>query len=406
MRKLTSVLFILIVAALLAGCGCGAGDKKDAPTVVDHSRTVDYDNPTMDDLPLLLEQLESDDVSVHNRAVEAIAILLEDYEVIDELFEARQHGDLQERENAEMAFRYMGARRISDALVKALWGNELDVLYRGDIWRSDLGLDAAVAVPVLVEAMQDEDKDIRWDAIDILSLLGTDAAVAVPNVIEALKDPDESIRNSAAKALCHIGGNVSEIAPALLVALEDDYWQIRGHAAQSLVRIDPYNENLPPALTKLLDDEFDSVRWSGANGLVEIGHGSSELVPFYVEQLGDDKTYIHNSAAFYLGMIGPEASDALPDLNEALQTQDANFKEIVQLAIQRIEGNNEGVVDKLIGFLANEDHVIRRDAIIALAVLGPEAIDAIPALAPLLEDEERKVRELAGQAIEKIEGSN
>jgi HEAT repeat protein len=55
------------------------------------------------------------------------------------------------------------------------------------------------AVPSLIDVIQNEEGQERWEAIETLS--GMDAPSAVPVLVDALKDDDKSIRWAASKAL-------------------------------------------------------------------------------------------------------------------------------------------------------------------------------------------------------------
>jgi HEAT repeat protein len=57
-----------------------------------------------------------------------------------------------------------------------------------------------------VQALRDEDPDVRERAVGVLSRIGPAAAAAVPALTEALKDKDARARMAAAEALKRIRG--------------------------------------------------------------------------------------------------------------------------------------------------------------------------------------------------------
>jgi HEAT repeat protein len=61
--------------------------------------------------------------------------------------------------------------------------------------------DAAQSVPALIEALKDEQTDIRRDAAWTLGSFGAEAKCAVPTLAAALRDPQPSVRRAAAQAL-------------------------------------------------------------------------------------------------------------------------------------------------------------------------------------------------------------
>ena len=68
-------------------------------------------------------------------------------------------------------------------------------------------------MPALIEALKDEDRDVKKLAGNTLRKIGPEAKEAVPALIEALKDEGGWVRNSAAKALEKI--NTPEAQKAL-----------------------------------------------------------------------------------------------------------------------------------------------------------------------------------------------
>ena len=57
----------------------------------------------------------------------------------------------------------------------------------------------------LIQALQDDDEDVRYHAAFALGEIGEGAVEAVPALIQALQDDDEGVRYHAAYALRDIG---------------------------------------------------------------------------------------------------------------------------------------------------------------------------------------------------------
>ncbi len=58
-----------------------------------------------------------------------------------------------------------------------------------------------LAVPVLIKALSDQDREVRYGAVWALVHFGADAKPAVPALFELLKDPDSAVRLSAISAI-------------------------------------------------------------------------------------------------------------------------------------------------------------------------------------------------------------
>jgi HEAT repeat protein len=73
----------------------------------------------------------------------------------------------------------------------------------------------------------------------LLSQRKADAAQVVPALIEALKDDDGDVRHSAAIGLGSFGEQAKAAIPALQATLEDRDARVKSAAKTALARIDP-----------------------------------------------------------------------------------------------------------------------------------------------------------------------
>jgi HEAT repeat protein len=64
--------------------------------------------------------------------------------------------------------------------------------------------DAAQVIPALIEALQDEDEDVRRGAAFGLGAFGEEATAAVPALQACLRDPHATVRKAAGTALSFI----------------------------------------------------------------------------------------------------------------------------------------------------------------------------------------------------------
>jgi HEAT repeat protein len=72
------------------------------------------------------------------------------------------------------------------------------------------------AVPMLVEALNSRDGQIRRQACAVLMRMGPDAKEAVPHLVSLLEDEDQELRKMASKALGRIGPDAAPAVPALM----------------------------------------------------------------------------------------------------------------------------------------------------------------------------------------------
>jgi HEAT repeat protein len=92
------------------------------------------------------------------------------------------------------------------------------------------------AVPVLISALKDTDKDVRYAAANALGEIGKDAKDSIPILISTLKDMEKDVSYSAANALEEISKDAKVAIPELIPALKDIEKDIRYTAAVNTIR--------------------------------------------------------------------------------------------------------------------------------------------------------------------------
>lgn len=105
----------------------------------------------------------------------------------------------------------------------------------------------------------------KVDVIDKLGEMGPDARVAVPALIDALKD--EVLRVAAVDALGDIGPDAKAAVPALMEALRADKTLSRSHIALALGLM---GEAAVPALVQAIEKQED-IQELAADALGDIG---------------------------------------------------------------------------------------------------------------------------------------
>ena len=89
-------------------------------------------------------------------------------------------------------------------------------------------------IPGLIEALKDEEFDVRQYSALALAAIGRDA---LPALIDALKDEITIRRAAAAYAIGRIGPQARESIPALVKALKDPEAMVKRSAAEALNRL-------------------------------------------------------------------------------------------------------------------------------------------------------------------------
>ena len=128
----------------------------------------------------------------------------------------------------------------------------------------------AAAVPVLQQALVDDDWWIRAAAADGLGDLGMNGARAVPELAAALDDDSKWVRRNAAEALGIIGLSGGGSVPALAERLRDEDTAVRHNAALALAKIGPPARTAEIELRRALEDEDYYTRSLSAGALERI----------------------------------------------------------------------------------------------------------------------------------------
>ena len=185
-------------------------------------------------IPLLVDLLRHDWVSIRGRA-------------ISELIDLVPHTET-----------------IQPALRVAL--RDEDAIVAGDAARAlgALGERASPSVGALVNTLSHENPYVRVYAAEALASIGPSAASATKVLAEALGDPIPGVRWAACEALASIGPAAQSAVPQLIEALEDEFLYVRIFAAGALGSIGPKAQSAREALRAAADDPAlrDEAEWA------------------------------------------------------------------------------------------------------------------------------------------------
>ena len=183
-------------------------------------------------IPLLVELLRHEEVSLRRSAVDALIDLAPDTE------------------------------RIQPALRRAL-GDE-DSLVAGDAARAlALWARGPAFVGALVNALSHEEPYVRIYAAEALASIGPKAGAATRDLARAVGDPIPGVRWAACEALASIGPAAQSAVPQLIEALKDEFLYVRIFAAGALGSIGPKAQTAREALRAAANDPHCVTKQSG-----------------------------------------------------------------------------------------------------------------------------------------------
>lgn len=201
-------------------------------------------------------------------------------------------------------------------------------------------------------------------SVEAFKDLGEGACPAAKELTRALADSEPQVRDGATAAL--VAAGTCAIDP-LTKALRRPTPAVQARAARALYEIEGDPEVVVPVLNFVLSSRDNEARCQAIETLVRVGPAAKEALPRLINLLSLRQSYCWAALVSAVGRVGEDA--AVPALVELLTDP-------------RVE--------------------VRRSAVSALAEMGPGAAIAQVPLTELLNDEDRRTRELAGQALERI----
>ena len=264
-----------------------------------------------------------------------------------------------------------------------------------------IGPEGVDALPEIIQALNDEDTEVKRRAVNVLGSIGPEAMDAVPELIKSLQEQDEGLRCDVFTALGNIGEDAKETIPLMISELESD-GNCQDSAMKALAKFGSLSAPAIPALEKILNnDQSGYLQTTAAQTLGDIGEPALDAL---ITALGNDDTTIRYIAANAIEKIGPAASAAVPALTKALQESEKASAYTYFNALGNIGPGASQAVPVLVEFLKDVD--LQEDAVKTLGKIGPAALESVPELINLLDNESYMLRYDARDALRNITGQD
>jgi len=173
---------------------------------------------------------------------------------------------------------------------------------------SRMGAKAKRAVPVLVQALKEQDLGMRMAAAEALGRIGPAAQPAIPALVNMLKEYENSERTVATYALIQIGDPAGKAIESLTTLLNDKNIETRISAAVALWLLEGKSQPTLELLKKNDGQEDWRYRFFSAYTLGEFGSAAKEAVPALLHLLHDEHEAVREHAAKALMRIDPAAA--------------------------------------------------------------------------------------------------
>ena len=222
-----------------------------------------------------------------------------------------------------------------------------------------------------------------------------------------LQQTDPMIRRRAAAGLAAFGPDA--LAPLGQAAVSDADPEIRLEAIKSIGRLGPAGAPAAPVLVQASRDRIAFVRRGAVTAIGAVGAATPETLEALMHALVDPDAAVIDNAAHSLLELG---APAVGPLTQSLKDPDVGLRQMAVLTLSggirfgKLRPIPPETVTALIETLGDASADIRDEAARALADLGPQAKDALPALRQMAaSDPAVAVRLVARRAIDQIESA-
>ena len=178
---------------------------------------------------------------------------------------------------------------------------------------------------------------------------------------------------------------VARAAEALLVALADDNAEVVRYAALAVGGIGGRSDREGQALADLLFAHQTGVRAAAAYGLGQMGEEASPYTDRLLDLLkNDSKRVVRIQAARAHWLVSGDAGPGLEELHKGIQCDDPGLCRDALKALAALGPAAEPAVPVLVGMLSRSE--LRHLAVVVLGAIGPAAKEAVPRLESVAEE--------------------
>jgi HEAT repeat protein len=246
-------------------------------------------------------------------------------------------------------------------------------------WVVGQGAAGEEEIPALIEKLKSPDALVRGESASDLRTLGPKAFAAAAPLATLLEDQTAAVRMSVAAALLRIAPPSPRGVAVLSEGLENSDPLVRAQAARAAGLAGESAAPLASKLASLLTDADELTRLAALQAVATIGPSAAGATDAVIKLLDDPQAAA--DAADALGRFGPAARPALKRLTQMLTADSIALRWAAVRAMSQI-GSDDALpaVSFIVKQLPGASEVDGYNMMIYLALLGPVARDAIPAI--------------------------
>ncbi len=265
------------------------------------------------------------------------------------------------------------------------------------------GAQAEAAVPELLSAYrsQPDDGDLIAETLELICL---DSKTATDQLIQALSDENAELR-AVAISILDQAEYITQAFPALRKLLKDEDPEVSKKAAALLIKIGGSDQQIVSAMLGMLDQE--NVDWEVQSVFQTAWrHAIPELVQIICEEQSPEQMKL-NALTLLRQSYHALAPVEQASLKAALDSADPLTKQCAALAISSTDTSNQKMVALLLEAFKSENEILRRESIRSLrqhfkALSDPQQKQFTKALIELLSASDQSMADYAADALQQL----
>lgn len=310
----------------------------------------------------VLKVLEDPDKSVRMTAMDA-ELSMRDLRALPALVKTLKHADRRFRLSASQAVVALAPQIYYHKFGITLRDEDLD--FRKDTFKA--------FVPDFIDALEDQNPEIKVNMARALSTLGSVSEAAAPSLVRLVTHDDMAVKNAAALALQGIGLTSVESVLALVDARESATDELRNVIDKA---IEATNTSVMPQLERRLRAaSSDSDRLRLVIGVRLVGQSYSPLIPSLLELCTSDSMRIASEAELALSIVGPPGTDEIQTLLQALTHPNSRIKTQSLKVLAPLGAHVPEIPPAAASLVQDKDPAVRTEARTALKKMKDKGVD-------------------------------
>lgn len=257
---------------------------------------------------------------------------------------------------------------------------------------------ASIAVPDLINALQDPNEDVRHQAAVALGRIGTKAAL--PNLVQAIGDPEVRVSQAAQQAIISLGALTDDDLPILSKFVKDKNIGVRHYTIKAIAKVG--KPAVPLLLGLLKDPEISESVIEALLSIDKLSMGKAEI-PALVDALATKDRAVRVFVLAAILKVGPEAKTAVPAILKILKEEsDSTLRDMCMDGLEKIGAEAKDAAPYLTEALKDRASALRAAEVLA-SIGGFRASSAIGTLTENLTHNDEKLRARAAAGLLKID---